>query len=477
MEVKTSTEIFLKDLHVENISEKSNYILHEEFKKTPKNTNWKVVIILTIMVGALGAATIGISQWIAARNIITDYNLDEFQDVDLMSVLSQVNKLEKRKEESERELLILRRDYRGEISKIENTFNQEKTLLESKGYSEPLFEERLTGLVRLRDQDLKRVDEYYNNEIILKEEEVNLFKEQIKEFDSDKIQQAQEYENIMANEERKFKLEMDQLIEKYKKQLQEQDDLYTKEIDELLIFQAELKKTLEETGLSDMLIQKELYNPKIPEENYRLKKAVNSSINKTKYIERIIQTNTLLLDDGIIDPVILNSFEREISEWNTLINFIEGIPYENAVPEVITQLDSRFFKIIEKLGGEIINLSNVNREYINDILNQLSSHEEVLKRYKLFYQLQKESFSHQIELLGGGDGFIIKSMEDKIFYAYMDPYLEFRDGSIAKVYNSNNQFVGDIKLTKSGLLYQITLLKDDTELSVYNKIFIKRGNN
>lgn len=477
MEVKTNTEIFLKELHVESVSEKNDYILHDEFKKTPKNTNWKVVIILTVMVLALGAATFGISRWITARNIITDYNLDEFQDVDLMGVLSQVNKIEKKKEEAERELLLLRRDYKNEVLKIESHFNQEKTLLESKGYNEEELILELKRLETRKSAELLTLEETFNRDILLKEEEVNLFKEQIKEFDSDKIQQAQEYENIMANEEKKFKLEKESLIEKYESEIKEKEDKYSKEIEELLTFQAELQETLKETGLSEKIAQKELYNPTIGENDYRLNWAVTTGYNKSLLIDEMISKQSRIQEESILSESELITYNREISEWNRLVGFIDDVPFENDIPRVLEQLDARYYSLLDDLSSKTIQFHEEKIEMVTNFEHLTEDMNSVIDNYKMFHKLLQRSFSYQIESLGGGDGYIITEPETNKYYAYMDPYLDITEGALAQIYNHNNQYIGDIKLYKEGHMYTVLPLDSDIELNELNKIFLTRGNN
>lgn len=477
MEVKTNTEIFLKELHVENVSEKNDYILHEEFKKTPKNTNWKVVIILSIMVFSLAAASFGISKWIATRNIISDYNLDEFQDVDLMGVLSQVNKIEKKKEDAERELLLLRRDYKNKVLKLEGSFNQEKTLLESRGYDAETLQEKLLEIESRRVNALKQLDEEYNKEILLKEEQVTLFKDQIKELDSDKIQQAQEYENILANEEKKFKLEKEQLIERYENQIKQKDNEYTKQIDELLLFQAELQQTLKDTGLSEMLALKELYNPTIDEENTSLLNTISSSPDKNSLTREILSNNEQILTENIMTVDELLSYRKELKEWDKLVNFIEGVPFENDIPVVLKQLDSRYYSLLNKLSNYSINKHDEKKQLLSDFEIETEESKKVLIEYEYFHKLINGSFFQLIESLGGGDGFILKDTEQDIFLAYMNPYMEIEQNSVAQVYNFNNQYIGDVKLWKEGLIYKVLAKDDNILLEDLQKVFVTRGNN
>ena len=109
---KSTTSLFLDDLDIDAGVEKDEYILQDEFKASKKNRDWGIVLILIVMTISLAAASWGITRWIEARNVIRDYKLDEFQDVDLMDVLNQVRKVELALEEAERELVLLRREYK-----------------------------------------------------------------------------------------------------------------------------------------------------------------------------------------------------------------------------------------------------------------------------------------------------------------------------------------------------------------------------
>ena len=89
---KTTTGLFLDDLDIKTVSERDDYILHDEFVASKKNRNWAIPLLLLALTFVLGFGAWGITRWIEARNIIRDYELDEFQDVDLMDVLNQVRK-------------------------------------------------------------------------------------------------------------------------------------------------------------------------------------------------------------------------------------------------------------------------------------------------------------------------------------------------------------------------------------------------
>lgn len=462
MDKKSSTSIFLDNLNVKSISEKEDYILAEEFKKTPKNTNWNVMGILVGMVLALTAATITISNWITARNIITDYQLDEFQDVDLMGVLSQVNKVEKKKDRVEQDLIILRRDYKQAIKDVEDRYSRDLHILENKNLTEKRFLEEKELIQGLRDRELTNIDDKYIGEISLKEEQYLILQDQIAEFDSDKIEQAKEYENTLANETEKFEIEKKELIDSYEALLNQKEAEFNAKLTSLKEYQSRLENTIKESGLYEKALLIEKYDPIIDPENNKIINILNRELNKKLLIEELREADLLIQEKSVLDAEKYSEVLNNYMEVDTLIKYLKGLPHINGIKSVTNGIETGYINQINTLIDQLIK----KEEEINK-LNSINS------EYIGFYKTINKSLSRKSRSIGGGEGFIVSVDNNSQYFAIMDIYMDIKQNSSAFIYDHNGNRVGDVKLTRDGLLYKINNYNNH-ELDLFYKIFINR---
>lgn len=461
MDKKSSTSIFLDNLNVKSISEKEDYILAEEFKKTPKNTNWNVTGILIGMVLALIAATITISNWITARNIITDYQLDEFQDVDLMGVLSQVNKVEKKKDRVEQDLIILRRDYKQAIKDVEDRYSRDLHILENKNLTEKRFLEEKELIQGLRDRELTNIDEKYIGEISLKEEQYLILQDQIAEFDSDKIEQAKEYENTLANETKKFEIEKKELIDSYEALLNQKEAEFNAKLTNLKEYQGRLENTIKESGLYEKALLIEKYDPIIDPDDNKILNILNKEVNKKALLEELQEVDLFIQENSVLEDSKYNEVLNNYMEVDTLIKYIKKLPHVNGIKSVTKGIETGYINQINTLINQLIKkekeinkLNSINSEYIG------------------FYKTINKSLSRKSRSIGGGEGFIV-SVDNNQYFAVMDIYMDIKQNTSAFIYDHNGNKVGDVKLTRDGLLYKINNY-NNYDLDLFYKIFISR---
>ncbi len=468
-----TTSIFLDNLGLQAISEKDEYILQDEFKGSLKNRNWNVFFILMGMVLFLTLASLGITKWIQARSIITDYKLDEFQDVDLMGVLNQVNNIEKKLDEAERELGILRRDYKKASQDIIDEIQQNILILESRGLEVSELEKRKLTLLNQKDEDLSSIDTKYIGKIAVQEEAVAILREQMSAYDAEKIQQALEYESILANEKKKFKLEKQQIIDSYEQQLAFKETEYSTKIKKLTDFQSELENTLRNT--SNMLQDKQhsLFNPIIPEEEESLSRILNKSISDERLTYNLVEPDSTWKDRGYLKHEDFQFFENSVIEWRILMDFMKDIPFRNDVPMVLNQMEYRYLNSLDLLSKEHVNLFEKlfeNEKKLEDLI-ELNARND---KYMAFYNRLSYSLSLKLKDLGG-HGIILDSRDKGDFLAYLDPLLDIPSGTLGYVFNLDNEYIGDISIIREELFYNVEILhiEEGRQLVAFDRIFLK----
>ncbi len=472
MEATKSPSIFLDNLDLETISEKDEYNLQDEFKSSVKNRNWNIYFILIGMVVFLALLSWGITRWIQARNTITDYQLDEFQDVDLMGVLNQVNNIEKKMDSSQRELSILRGKYKKAGQDIIDDFDRQIRLLESQNIGIPELRTKKADLLNQKETSLAEIDSEFLEKIAVEEENILLLQEQISAFDSEKILQAQEYESVMANEKVKFEIEKQQIIDSFETQIKQKEIEYSAKINELTEFQAELEKTLKTASSESFNLQYNLFNPIVPSDKPSLKSLLERPIVEERLVYTFSEPDSNWINRGYINNLEISYMDESINNWRSLMDFVKDIPFTNDVPLILKQLEYQYLNTIDLVMSENIQtfekLEKVEKKLEESIFN-----ETINEKYIDFYQRLNYSLTLKLNDLGG-QGIIIDSRGTEGVLAYLDPLLDVSSGTPAYVFNLEDEYIADIIIHKDELLYTVDVqfLLEGKELTAFDRIFL-----
>ncbi len=508
---KSTTSLFLDDLDIKAVSEKDEYVLHDEFKESKKNRSWGIIIILVIMTLSLGAASWGITRWIEARNVIKDYELDEFQDVDLMDVLNQVRKIEIQLEEAERQLVALRREYQKARESVQNNAEQQIRIIDSRDLAESELERLRLEVFDQRTVDLQAVDDEFVERIAILEESINVLREQMAAYDSGKIQQAQEYESVLANEKQKYELEKQQIIASYEERLLTQEADYSAKLAEFSNFQDEIEDALKNTSEGQQNRLFNLFNPIISEDD-SLNTLVDKQINRTRFEYNLAAMDSVWAERGYIEPLEFRYLDSYVDEWRELMGFMNDIPFTNDAPRVLEQLEYRYLNVLDLMSFNQIKFfeklheteTNLNRttasledsladlDEVEARLNDKISQNLTLSRsieektafideisqmydvYRTFYE--RFSYSLIIRLRDlGGQGIVLDPRESGELLAYLDPFLNIPPGTVGYVFGLDNEYVGQISLNREELFYRVEILdiEEDRELNAFDRIFLR----
>ncbi|MBI9103063.1 MAG: hypothetical protein JEY99_11655 [Spirochaetales bacterium] len=523
---KSTTSLFLDDLNIEAVSEKDEYILKDEFAASKKNKNYSIVLILVALTLALGAGAWGITRWIEARNVIKDYELDEFQDVDLMDVLNQVRKIEIALAEAERQLVMLRREYQNALQVVIDTAEQEIYILESRDLDQEAVDGRLAEIAVKKAEGLQAVDDQYLERIAILEEQIAVLREQMSAYDAEKVQQAQEYESVIANEKQAFEIEKQKLIDSYETQLSDQEEIFNERLAELSGFQNDLESALLDTSEGRQSRIFMLYNPIITEDMDALFQLTNAPVNEERFAYNMVGSSAQWIERGYISSRDIRFLQEDVSEWRDLMGYLKRIPYENSVPDVLEQLEYRYLNLIDVVSQSTVSLfqalysvensladtsqilseteSSVdelqsvlnrtesaledvkadlrarNRQYnaLEDSLEEMEDELTFIKssfdNYEKFYELLKDSLTIRLRD-SGGQGFLLEVGENGDFIAFMDPFLEIPGGVAGYIFGTDNEYIGQISLEKDEIFYRGIVLQkeEDRQFSAFDRIFLR----
>jgi hypothetical protein len=475
---KNTVGLFLDNMDVRAVSEKQEYNLEEQFISSKKNKNWRVLIILSVLVVFLVSASWGLTRWIEARNTISNFELDEFQDVDFMDILNEVQKVEQQLSTAENELVTLRTDYQKARQSVNLNADQDLKLLASRDISEAGLARGRRDIAARRDQELQAVDDEYLDQIAMKEEEIAVIREKMAAYDSDKIRQAQEYESVLANEQQKYELEKQQIIDSYEKRLADQEAEFQARMEEVTGFQQDLESVLVTASEGRQVKLVDLFNPDIPEDRTDLAELANAPIEEDRLAYNMPDTDPRWIEQGYISKEELEALDQSVGNWRELMEFLSSIPFRNDMPKVLKQLEYRYLNMIDLLeqkeSATFETLSKKERE-----LTALSSKigTMVPEEYKDFYEWTSYSLSLRLKDLGG-QGIMMEPGVKGRLLAFMDPFLDLPSGETGFVYGLDNEYIGTVKLEKTELFYTVEVIELDEgrQFKAFDRIFLKTKN-
>jgi len=430
-------------------------------------------IVLFFLAGA-----VGVTLYIEKKSRDVQVGAQAFESVNLRDVLDTAKRLEQDLSKAKKDLEDLQESQRLEIEQARLGFQRESELIgTSTDLTETVKTERLQAARARLNRQINAIQASYAPRIAAKEKEIQGIQKQIDSYDARQVQKAREQEEILNNQRRLHEMEMDRTLKAHANELRELNQRYTREIEGLKKYQQDLVAVLKANHAREIASLILKYNPTSVSDT--VAPLLNASIDPAVVQARLPRFNSSLLTaEGLLDVGALSRLSQKLSELNQVVGELKKIPFQNAVPSIIAQIEARqkevallYEQIIEAFNRGIQQKNAVLRsqeDTIRGLNRQIAEQNQVLGRY--LYAIE------QMMLNNREQGYVLDPREPKNLLVVVDKLRVINPGSVARVFRRDDEYIGKIRYEgEAGKAFWVVLELQDPKNPIrpFDKVLIE----
>ena len=360
----------LEQIH--HSSSNQAYDIEKEYEKTKKNHSPFSALMLIGSFIIVITITFFVTKIINIQNQEISVSLDEFDDLNLKSLLNTVASAQANYDNAVKNRAQIEGDMTVKLKAAEDTRSNDLFVIESMNLrSKKQRDERIKQVELTYRETLAQIHQEFDGQLAQSNKEVEEYKKQLAEFDSAKIQAAQEKEKALDSERRVKELEQKKIKEQYESRISELNKNLS---------------TLQQKSNEDMRqavgVVSAQYKAEIDLLDPKLKDAKADKIistNKTT-APSAFDGNSILAEKNITSKNVtdaVNEYQAIYNDYSYLDKAVEAVPQKNSIPQyvnashsLVNKMSSMFVDTTVSLNSQIEELSSELEESKQSIINQ-----------------------------------------------------------------------------------------------------------
>ncbi|MFO8063790.1 MAG: hypothetical protein R6V29_04065 [Spirochaetia bacterium] len=486
--VQRSKQLFLREAFEEFRRSQETYNLEEEFAKTKRNRTLVVPAVVVGIVLFFAVAAVGMSLYVDRSTQQVDVGEAEFEDVSLRDVLNSWLEIEQDLEDVEDNIEQLTEERETRVRLAERAGERRIEILELTEMGDDERAERIAEVEQETQQRIAELTERYDEQIDQLEARADdLERRQEEEFDQAQVQAALERDDLVRDERRLLRLELGELEKFYDERLATMQDAYEAELEafdedaqqmrEVLTQQYEDEiAELEEEHEQEIEELTERYNPDMSDDD--IAELLDASLSEAEVSDSYTD---VLSATGALSRSEYEELRNELSEINTLIERLQEIPYENSVPEVLEQLESRtaalsnqYEQVWTELSASYESLSDEYAELEHEAETAEDRFEERLQRRTESIGSFEHAFSELI-VSDREDGFVVDAREHSRIMVFLDRIRDVDEDTKGVIFREREGFIADVSFhVEDGRIFASAQnVAEDREIKPFDRILLR----
>ena len=357
-----------------------SYNLEKEYEKTKKNRSLFSFLILFISLAVVFLIAWGITAGINKQNEEITVNLQEFEGLNIKNLLDSVSKVQANYDAAMKNKTNIISDRDVALHKAEEKRDSDLFLVDSLSLDKPEADKRKKTVYEEYEQAVALVNEVYDPQLVLADNELAEYKKQLDEYDTAKLEAARQQEQALDSERRVHQLEMDKLSGEYEKRIADIQEAFAKErqnnSDQIRKSLTEVsQKYIAEIDQLDPDLSKNILQPVV--------NVINSQEEQSFDYEKFLEENEVT-DETVKEG--LAKFQETYTQYTLVRGPMESIPYKKSVPQylsaskkLVEDMGATFEETSLKMAGEKQEL-NVKIDSLGKEINGLNAQIDKLKR-------------------------------------------------------------------------------------------------
>jgi len=474
--VEQSKLVFLREAMEDFQTREAQYDLGREFAKSRGNRSPLVpgVIVGMILLFFIGAW--GITWYIQESSKKITVTLRDFEEVNLREVLDTAKRIDSQITNAveQKNAILAERDNR--IKAVRTAADQQISLLGNENLSAVQLSAQTRAINARADGQVKELTAAYAPQIAKFDDSIKVLQDKMAQYDSRQVEQAKKQEEILNSQRTLYDLQLAKQKTDYEDRISALTTNYEKQIADQKRFHDQfvagmLRKFDDERKA---LIAK--YNPTFTDPSVAalLAASVDPSMVKAP---RLAAYQPILSSAGVISQADYGALQKELDDYQILLKQLEAIPYENSVPNALSQIDYRSVALLHRLETVWTGLADVVRRDEQAIAQR---DQAIAARNRTIAANQGElaQFDFALDSLvrsARENGYIIDPRDTAHIAVYIDKIRQVADGSTGYVFRRDDQFIGTVEFHVSGGNVTASLVKlaGSNALLPFDKILIQ----
>lgn len=338
------------------------YNLEDEYAKTKKNKSAFAIVVLVISVIAVALIAFTMTKIINKQNEKIAVNVEEFDDLNLKSLLASVSKVQTNYEEAIKNKTLLEKEQDSARKNAEMKRDGDLFLIDSLNLDDQKeIDKRKNKILEEYNQTLEEISAEYSEKIQLAQTEIENIGSQLKQYDASDIEAAREQEISLDSERQVQELEMERLSQRYEKRITELEITLA---DERKVNAANLRKALKEVS--------DKYKAEIALLDPVLSDSKSNQIISSFILEEdnTFDSESILSDNEISDTTIQNGlakYQKDYDNYKYLRQPVAAIPHKNSVPDYISTTNKLVDNMSQTFEDTALSLYGEKQELYSEI--------------------------------------------------------------------------------------------------------------
>ena len=321
--------LFLNDElnRLQTVNSADSYDLEKEYEKTKKNRSPFVMLVLGISIIVVFLLSWALTAYINTKNQEITVNLQEFEGLNVKNLLDSVNKVQTNYDNAMKNKTNIISDRDVALRKAEEKRDSELFVIESLNLDDKKeIQKRQDAVVEEYEASVAQINEYYEPQIVLADNELAEYKKQLDEYDTAKLEAARQQEQALDSERRVHRLEMEKLSKEYDSRITALQESYAKERKDN---SEQIRRQVSE--VSQKYIQQiDQLDPDLTNTGAQgIVNTINSKGLEAFDSEKFIEENGIE-DESII--IGLSAFQKHYNQYATVQEPFDNIPYKKSAP-------------------------------------------------------------------------------------------------------------------------------------------------
>lgn len=439
-EVSRVKDLFLTETFGSQIQPPRVYSVEDEFGKTRSNRNPVVTItILAFVVVFVGVAA-AVTLLIQRSSQRVEFDISDFQDVNLTEILDVQKRNENALETALRELADLERERASQIQAVNDDIDGRIELVSNENLS---VTDRTDRTANLRDEGANRVaaiGREFDPLIEAKREEIDTIQSRIDEYDSRILEEAKRTEERLDNQQQLFELQTQEMRDYYEETIANLEENLEEQRIDLTRQKDELAALLRRNHAAELARQFSLYNPTFEER--RVSSLLNRNLRAPDVTMAMLPgySNTLA-SENVLNQRAFTQLRSSLEEFEMLLSRLELVPYENSIPEAFSKLRELETIIVSRY--EYLWTTLASR--VNDKNSEIAENEQTIEDQTTLIG----RYAYAVEYLARDsreNGYILDARNTKDMLVHINPTLPVAAGSTGYVFRDVDDYIGEIRI-------------------------------
>lgn len=434
----------------------NTYNLEKEYAKTKKNKSpFVVLLLLGCFLLTLGSAWL-LSSSINKQNQSIEINLEEFDSLNLKTLLDSVTKVQDKYDNAVKKRDQAISQMESEIKKAESQRDDDLFVLESvQMVDDTAFYSRKRAIIAEYEKKVEEIKTEYEAKIELLEEDVEKYKKELASYDSSKIESAKELEKAVSSERSVQELEKKRLVESYEEriaQLETEIDAYTSNKSVRSAVEQVTSKYAKEIDRLDPIIKDQQAKDIVSEYKFKITQTYAAQDFENYWAE-----NEVLAED-------FKKYEDLYTKYKYLNKFISNVPQKNSIPGFVNTSN----KLVDEMSNAFSTSMVKLLEEKNELLKQIEELEQQMEALQLQQQEELAAVAEQNALEKNA----LEQYYTRINYSYtncINQMVNAADQSAVVVYATDKDSVVIYVVPRARFLIQPEI----THVEVYGTQIVK----